>query len=144
MNPKIIQNKIKKETLKDLGRNSTVEEQSFGTLGKQKVNKSKKELKKLKESAKNKLVVIGPSKIRKNKFRPTFVMLDGYLDLFDTIEALINVCILATQGEPYSPPHVKQPGEDMRKTLELVTQLLPFEEGEFLDEVYRLLNKEKS
>jgi len=106
------------------------------------MKKSKKELKKLKKSARNKLVVLGPSKIQENKFRPTFVMLDGYLDLFDTIEALINVCILATQGEPYSPPHVKQPGEDIRKTLELVTQLLPFEEGEFLDEINYLLKKE--
>nr|WP_293298142.1 hypothetical protein [Allomuricauda sp.] len=51
---------------------------------------------------------------------------------------------MATQGEPYSPPHVKQPGEDIRKTLELVTQLLPFEEGEFLDEVNKLLKKDKS
>jgi hypothetical protein len=108
------------------------------------MKKSKKELKKLKESARNKLVVLGSSNIRKNKFRPTFVMLDGYLDLFVTIEALINVCILAAQGDSYSPPHVKHPGEDIRKTLELVTQLLPFDEGEFLDGVNRLLNKEKS
>ncbi len=108
------------------------------------MKKRKKELKKLKKSARNKLVVLGPSNIRKNKFKPTFVMLDGYLDLFVTIEALINLCILATQGDPYSPPHVKHPGEDIRKTLELVTQLLPFDEGEFLDEVNRLLNKEKS
>jgi hypothetical protein len=105
------------------------------------MKKSKKEMKKLKKSARNKLVVLGPSNIRKNKFRPTFVMLDGYLDLFVTIEALINVCILATQGDSYSPPHVKHPGEDIRKTLELVLQLLPFDEGELLDEVNDFLKK---
>ena len=69
-------------------------------------------------------------------------MLDGYLDLFVTIETLINVCILITQGDPYSPPHVKQPGDDIRKTIELATQLLPFDEGELLDEVNQLLKKE--
>ena len=106
------------------------------------MKRSKKELKKLKKSARNKLVVLGPSNIRKDKFRPTFLMLDGYLDLLVTIEALLNVCILATQGDPYSPPHVKHPGEDIRKTLELVTQLLPFDEGEFLDEVNLLLREE--
>lgn len=106
------------------------------------MKKSKKELKKLLESARYKLEVLEPTNLQKGKFRPSFVLLDGYLDLFDTIEALINVCILATQGDPYSPPHVKQPGEDIRKTLELVTQLLPFDEGEFLDEVNQLLRKE--
>ena len=108
------------------------------------MKKSKKELKKLMESAKYKLEVLEPTNLQKGKFRPSFVLLDGYLDLFDTIEALINVCILATQGEPYSPPHVKQPGEDIRKTLELVTQLLPFEEGDFMDEVNQILNDRKS
>jgi hypothetical protein len=106
------------------------------------MKKNKKELKKLMESARHNLEVLEPSNLQKGKFRPSFVLLDGYLDLFDMIEALINVCILATQGDSYCPPHVKQPGEDLRKTLELVTQLLPFEEGEFLDEVNQLLQKE--
>lgn len=105
------------------------------------MKKSKKEFKKLMKSARYKLEVLEPTNLQKGKFRPTFVLLDGYLDLFDTIEALINVCILATQGDSYSPPHIKQPGEDIRKTLELVTQLLPFDEGEFLDEVYQLTKK---
>lgn len=99
-------------------------------------------LEKIKVSARNKLVVLGPSKIKKDKFRPTFMILDGYLDLFVTIEALLNVCVLATQGDPYTPPHVKHPGEDIRKTLVLATQLLPFDEGEFLDEVNQLLQKD--
>lgn len=59
---------------------------------------------------------------------------EGYTNLFITVEALINVSILATQGETYSPPRIKNHGMDIRCTLELVNQLLPFEEGKFLDE----------
>jgi len=104
---------------------------------------SEKKLKKLKDSARSKLAELGPSHIRKGKFSQTLVLFDGYLDLFDTVDALINLCVLASQAEPYSPSDAEQPGEDIRKTLELlVTQLLPYDEGDFLDGVNQLLQKE--
>tara|TARA_R110002050_G_scaffold109796_1_gene221081 strand:+ start:595 stop:885 length:291 start_codon:yes stop_codon:yes gene_type:complete len=75
--------------------------------------------------------------VQKGKFQPSFLQFEGYLDLFLTIESLIKVCIMAshmdedTAGEDH--------GLDIRKTLEVASQLLPFEEGEFLDEAYELL-----
>lgn len=100
-----------------------------------------KNLKRLRKSACDKLVAIQPSRVQRDKFRPTFLHFDGYLDLFITIEALINVSILATQGDTYSPSRIKDPEMDIRRTLELANQLLPFEEGEFLDEAYRVFVK---
>lgn len=105
--------------------------------------KAKKEyLKKLKKSAKSSLVALKPIDVRKNRFKASFLEFKGYLDLFITIEALINVCIMATQGDHYGQSSLKNSGSDIRKTLELVRQLLPIEEGKYLGECYNLLVKE--
>ncbi|UNY97757.1 hypothetical protein MQE36_11745 [Zhouia spongiae] len=101
----------------------------------------KKEIKKLQALAQGKLNTIRPSNVREDRFKASFLEFKGYLDLFVTIEALLNVCILASQGDSFSPSFVKCPEEEIQKTLELAVQLLPFEEGEFLDEAYHMLKK---
>ena len=101
----------------------------------------KKALEKLMKSAKYKLDTLHPANIQRDKFNATYLQFDGYLDLFITIEALINVSILATQGDTYSPSRIKNHGKDIRRTLELVQKLLPFEEGEFLDDAYKILKQ---
>ena len=103
----------------------------------------RKVLEKLVKSAKYKLDTLQPSDIQKNKFKAKYLQFEGYLDLFTTIEALINVSILATQGDSYCPPHIKNHGIDIRKTLELANKLLPFDEGEFLDDVNAMLKQLK-
>lgn len=102
----------------------------------------KRHLKKLKKAAKSSLVALQPVDVRKNSFKASFLEFKGYLDLLTTIEALINVCIMATQGDHYSQSSLKNSGSDIRKALELVRQLLPMEEWQFLDECYNLLVKE--
>ena len=104
----------------------------------------RKELERLLKSAKYKLDTLKPSDIQKDKFKATYLQFEGYLDLFTTIEALMNVSILATQGDIYCPPHIKDHGKDIRKTLELAQKLLPFDEGEFLDEVNFMLKQLES
>lgn len=94
-----------------------------------------KELKRFRQLAKHKLTTLQNSDIQKDKFKPAFLQFDGYMDLFSTIESLINVCILASHVEG----DFNDPGLDIRKTLELANQLLPYDEGELLDEVHALL-----
>ncbi len=84
-----------------------------------------------------------PSKTYKGKFEASSLYFSGYLDLFITISSILNVCILATEGDPMSPPYVKSPPEDIRRVLELANSLLPMEEGEFLVEIYGLLQKDQ-
>tara|TARA_R110000765_G_scaffold63378_7_gene123186 strand:- start:8970 stop:9389 length:420 start_codon:yes stop_codon:yes gene_type:complete len=103
----------------------------------------KKKLKKLLKSARHQFDTLQPSDIQKNQFKATYLQFEGYLDLFITIEALINVIILATQGDSYSPPHIKNHGRDIRKNLELAKTLLPFDEGEFLDDLNAILKQPK-
>ena len=99
--------------------------------------KSKKtQLKHLRKSARDSLVTLQPARDNSKKFRASFLYFEGYLDLFTTIESLLNVCILATQGDGFCPPHIKEHERDIRKTLELAAKLLLFEEGEFLDKAY--------
>lgn len=40
--------------------------------------------------------MLHPSNVQQGKFQPSFLQFEGYLDLFTTIESLINVCILAS------------------------------------------------
>ncbi|WP_417199791.1 hypothetical protein [Bizionia sp.] len=103
----------------------------------------KKKLKTLLKSAKQHLDTLEPSDIQKQQFKAKYLQFEGYQDVFITIEALINVSILATQGDVYAPPRIKNHGSDIRKTLELAQKLLPFEEGAFLDEVNAQINQEK-
>lgn len=105
------------------------------------MKKNKKLVKKLKKGAYSQLNVLHPSQSRKGKFKPAHVYFKGYSDLFITIDALINVCILATQGDNNYPPHSEEFEFDIRKTLELASSLMPFEEGQFLDEAYQMLVK---
>ncbi|GGK16539.1 hypothetical protein GCM10007962_08580 [Yeosuana aromativorans] len=99
----------------------------------------KKELNKLIKSAKCRLVTLNPSNVQKDKFRASFLQFDGYLDLFITIESLINVCIMASHID--SSNVTDDNGIDIRKTLELANKLLPFDEGEFLDDVNAILKQ---
>ena len=95
----------------------------------------------LETMAKSKLNTLRQCNSQNGKMKPAFLKFDGYLELFTTIESLLNVCILATEGDSYSPSKIKCPEESIRKSLELVVQLLPLEEGEFLDEAYRLFKE---
>src|SRR5690606_24889253 len=96
---------------------------------------NEKLVKKLKEGANSKLNALHPSQSSRDGFNPSYVYFNGYSDLFITIEALINVCIMATRGNS------KEFESDIHKTLELASSLLPIEEGEFLDEAYQMLVK---
>lgn len=98
-----------------------------------------KKIAKLESLAKHKLNVLQPSNVIHGKFTPSYLHFDGYSDLLTTIESLINVCVLASHIDNSTAP--EDHGLDIRKTLELANKLLPFEEGEFLDEAFRLLVK---
>ncbi len=102
----------------------------------------KKKIKTLEALAKSKLTVLHPSKVQKGNFQPSFLQFEGYTDLFLTIESLIKVCIVASHT--IDSNIVEDPDLDIRKTLEIVLQLLPFEEGEFLDEAYAILKQKLS
>ena len=105
--------------------------------------KQKKIIQDLSDSAKTSFVALRPSDCGHDGFRPSFLEFKGYTDLFFTLKSMINVCMLASQGDLSNPSFVKNPGNDVRQVLELVNQLLPIEEWDFLDECYNLLVREQ-
>lgn len=102
------------------------------------------ELENLKKLTKSKLVTLSPSNEKNDSFYPSYLKFKGYYDLFFTIEALLNVCILASQTEETFPIMVKNPKEDIYKTLTIIKQLLPFEEGEILDQLHAISKNDKN
>jgi HEPN domain-containing protein len=108
-------------------------------IGKPSEEKQKKIIQDLRDSAKTSFVALRPFDCGHDGFRPSFLEFKGYTELFFTLKSMINVCILASQGDLSNPPFVKNPGNDVQQVLGLVNQLLPMEEWEFLDECYNLL-----
>ncbi len=97
-----------------------------------------KQLRQLKLSANSKLNAL--RKTQGDRFKPTNLDLKGYWELLIVIDSLLAVCILASQQEEYDRAKLV-PKEHIGKCLELARDLLPFEEGEFLDEAYQLFQK---
>lgn len=101
-------------------------------------------LKGLEVLAKEHLQILKPHKTNTAKFSLNHLQVEGYQDLFFTIRALINVCILALDTKEFSnATKVVEPEVHIQTVLELAVQLIPFEEGEFLDKMGELLLNKK-
>ena len=76
------------------------------------------------------------------KFGINHVQVAGYQELLFTLRSLINVCILALDNAAFSnSKSVVEPDVHIKTVLELAVQLIPFEEGEFLDKITELILK---
>jgi hypothetical protein len=60
----------------------------------------------------------------------------GYADLLCTVSELLRLCITVAHADDSSL--MPNPQINMANLLEIALQLLPLNEGEFLDECYRL------
>ena len=66
------------------------------------------------------------------------VRLGGYNDAMHYIAHLVKVCILALEGKDVSgSPYIPQPEVNVSSVLELILNLIPYEESELLDNIYR-------
>jgi len=79
---------------------------------------------------------------QKNGFSATHLKFKNYRDLLFKLESLLNVCILALDNEN-SGNHsgIVEPDMNILSVLELAAQMIPFQEGEFLDMVKEHLPK---
>lgn len=95
------------------------------------MKKKNKKLRKLQQLATSKLNALRET--QGGNLKPTHLNFKGYWDLLVTIDSLLAVCLLASQNEQYDPAKLV-PKEHIGNCLDLARDLLPFEEGEFLDE----------
>lgn len=67
--------------------------------------------------------------------------LGSYQEVMDLTLYLLKTCIMALQAD-YSPDrYIGEPEMNISEVLKLITQLLPYNEMEFLDEVQTILKQ---
>lgn len=66
-----------------------------------------------------------------------------YSGLFGTLKSTLNVCILALEGQIDLTLDIKNKEADVISVLEFAKNLIPLEEGQFLDEMRELMLSDK-
>ncbi len=97
------------------------------------VNKSSPTLRNL---AKEHLQSLLPHATYRNRYAIAHLSVDGYQDLLFKIRALLNVSIMALEHIDYlNDDTILEPTAHVQSVLELVSRMIPIEEGELLDEL---------
>lgn len=91
-------------------------------------------LEEIQKLSKNKFTLFEPSP--HNNGRDMMLLpLDSYKDAMDLILYLLKPCIMALQADYVADEFIGEPEFNTSEVLKLITQLMPYEEMEFLDEV---------
>lgn len=97
-------------------------------------------LEKIKELSTNKLTLFEPnSRIGDRKM--LLLPVDNYREAMDIILYLLKTCIMAMQTDYVVDKFIEEPEFNVSEVLKLITQLIPYEEMEFLDEVSSLMEQ---
>lgn len=67
----------------------------------------------------------------------------NYSGLFATLKSMLNVSILALEGQEDQTLDIKDKESDIINVLEFAKNLIPLEEGHFLDEMRELMIREE-
>lgn len=100
----------------------------------------RKTLKKLEALAKEHFLILRPHDTYTGRYKVDYLYVNGYQELFFTLRALMNVCVMALENEDDSTsPPMTQSRLHIQTVLELASKMMPFEEGELLDSIRELL-----
>lgn len=66
-----------------------------------------------------------------------------YVELFSILKSMLNVSILALEGQQDLTLHIKNKESDVKNVLEFAKNLIPLEEGIYLDEMRKLMQPDK-
>ena len=105
--------------------------------------KSNKKLKKIKELSKENFKLLTPIGGKNNGYYLNYVRVYDYVELFSTLKSMLNVSILALEGQQDLTLHIKNKESDVKNVLEFAKNLIPIEEGYFLDEMRELMLSDK-
>ena len=72
-----------------------------------------------------------------------FLPLGKYQEAMDLILYLLKTCIMALQADYNLNKYIGEPEIIISEVLKLITQLIPYEEMEFLDEVQSILKQQQ-
>lgn len=68
-----------------------------------------------------------------------YVRVYDYVQLFDTLKSMLNVCILALDEQQDYTNNILNKESDVKKVLEFSKNLIPLEEGNYLDRMRELI-----
>lgn len=106
-------------------------------------NKKLKKIKKIKELSKENFKLLTPIGAKNNGYYLNYVRVYDYVELFSILKSMLNVSILALEGQQDLTLHIKNKESDVKNVLEFAKHLIPIEEGYFLDEMRELMLSNK-
>lgn len=92
-------------------------------------------------SSKDKLTLFEPNSTDSTDM--LLLPLGKYQEAMDLILYLLKTCIMALQADYNPDKYIGEPEINISEVLKLITQLIPYEEMEFLDEVQSILKQEQ-
>ena len=90
----------------------------------------------LAEKSRESLVMLKPHDTYKGKFKVDLLYVEGYGELLFTIRSLLYLCINSLEyGDFESYSADRNPKNNVQDVLELISRMIPIEEGDLLDEL---------
>ena len=106
---------------------------------KKKLDKALSKLEEIEQLSKENFVLLSPTGGKDEDYYMNYVRIYGYEELFSTLKSMVNVCILALEGQINLTLDIKNKEDDVIKVLEFAKCLIPLEEGIYLDEMRKLM-----
>tara|TARA_R110002096_G_scaffold429949_1_gene643320 strand:+ start:1420 stop:2622 length:1203 start_codon:yes stop_codon:yes gene_type:complete len=125
--------------------NSTMITEANCPIKKPKKNSSKKlkKIKNIKELSKENFKLLTPIGGNNKGYYLNYVWVYDYVELFSKLKSMLNVSILALEDQKDLTLHIKNKESDVKTVLEFAKNLIPIEEGYFLDEMRNLMLPDK-
>lgn len=99
-------------------------------------NEREIEQQKLADKLKESLVMLKPHDTYKGKYKVDLLYVEGYGELLFTIRSLLYLCINSLEyGDFDSYSADRNPKNNVQDVLELISRMIPIEEGDLLDEL---------
>ena len=90
----------------------------------------------LAEKLRESLVMLKPHDTYKGKYKVDLLYVEGYGELLFTIRSLLYLCINSLEyGDFESYSADRNPKNNVQDVLELISRMIPIEEGDLLDEL---------
>jgi len=105
--------------------------------------KSNRKLKKIKALIKKDFKLLTPIGDKYDGYYLNYVRVYDYVELFSTLKSMLNVSILALENQQDLTLHIKDKESDVKHVLEFAKNLIPKEEGCFLEEMRELMLSQK-
>ncbi|GGK10972.1 hypothetical protein GCM10007962_01340 [Yeosuana aromativorans] len=96
-------------------------------------------MKKIKELSEENFVLLRPIEGAQEGYYLNYCRVYDYVELFSILKSTLNVCILALEEQQDLTLHLKNKESDVKRVLEFAKNLMPLEEGIYLDEMRDLM-----